>query len=132
MANKFQGDWQYHFLEIDKNGTIKRTPKGKFHLNEIDANGKITKAKDDDNKDLTGDISKSGPFEIIHLNRADPPKRHLRGVLAFEGIIDGVFCMVLVGERRGTQFPLQPARVDEGKERVKLGQEDGTWIATKP
>ena len=137
MANKFEGDWKYHFLIITETGTVTYTPKGKFHLIEIDNSGNIKQAKDDDNKPLTGHISKAGPLEVIHLNRADNPVRHLRGVLVFEGVVNGVLSMVLMGERRKDPFPdgngFTREKVGDKKERGDLvGQEDGTWIATKP
>ncbi len=138
MANKFEGEWQYHFLRISETGAITSTPKGKFNLIEIENSGNIKQAKDNDGKPLTGHISKAGPFETIHLNRADNPVRHLRGVLVFEGVINGVLSMVLMGERRKDPFPGDNIVVREKswdeKDRGDLiiGQEDGTWIATKP
>lgn len=132
MASKFEGFWQLHFLKIDNTGNITRTPKGKFHLKTIEGNGNIKEATDADQKPLTGHISKAGPFETIHLNRLDAPERHFKGVLAFEGVVDGVFCMVLAGERRPHPFPDESRGKDDTDPLALPGQEDGTWVATKP
>jgi hypothetical protein len=131
MSEKFLGDWQYHFITPDASGSVTPTRKGRFNLKTIDGNGKITDAKDDDAKPLTGQISKAGSLETIHIIRADDPKRHLRGILAFDRVIAGKRVMVLVGERRGDPFPLAPDRGTDKKEEV-TAQQDGVWIATKP
>ena len=134
-VKKFEGDWQYHFIKTDKHGNITRTPIGTFHLDEIDAGtGKFTKARDDDGKTLTGGISKAGPLEFIEINRADPPKRHFRGINALEFEDGGVFCMVIVGERRKDPFLFLGSEdfKPEKSEAALTSQEDGVWIATKP
>lgn len=133
MPSKFEGEWQYHFLRITNTGNITRTPMGRFHLPTVENSGTLTNATDDDNMALTGEIGRQGPFETIHINRGAGPERHLRGILAFEGVINGVFCMVLVGERRGRPFPVERrGKDDEDIAALPPGQEDGTWVATKP
>ena len=132
MASKFEGFWQLHFLTTDQTGNITRTPMGKIHLKTIENNGNIKEAKDKDGNNLSGKISKGGPFETIHLKWEAGHQRHLRGILAFEDVINGVFCMVLTGERRPTPFPEGFREKDKTDPLALPGQEDGTWVATKP
>jgi hypothetical protein len=129
MANKFEGHWHYHF--IDTSGNL--TSMGQFHLPMVESNGNLKNATDDDQTPLSGEITMAGPFQTIHLNRASGPQRHLRGILSFEGKVNGVDTMILVGERRRLPFPLPPDREDKAKtDPDELGQTDGTWVATKP
>lgn len=127
MANKFEGNWHYKFLSINASGEVVVDDQGHFHLPKVENTGDLTNATDDDGGPLTGDIKKNGNVEIIHLNRAQGPERHLRGFLAVDGAT-----MVLVGVHRRQPFPnnIQP---DARKADASLFvQTDGTWVATKP
>ena len=132
MPNKFEGDWSYKFVTIDNTGEPTLEDKGHFHLPEVDAQGNLNNAKDDDNTPLTGEIRQIGPLEIIHLNRASGPERHLRGILVFEGTVLGVSTMIVVGERRRQPFPHIRMGSGEAADPSALAQTDGTWVATKP
>jgi len=131
MANHFEGDWHYKFVSVDNTGEITTTDMGQFHLPTVGNGGNLTNATDNDRHPLTGEIGQSGGFETIHLNRGAGPERHLRGILVFEGSVNGVPTMVVVGIHRRQPFP--HIRMESGeKDASAQVQTDGTWVATKP
>lgn len=126
MANKFEGDWHYRFLEVDDAGNITLTDMGHFHLPTVEPNGNLKDATDEDQEVLTGEITQTGPYETINLHRAAGPVRHMRGILASEAVP-----MVLIGQHRMGPFP-PGQHPGGGPANLPPGKDDGTWVATKP